>query len=262
MGIHVVAWCALRCFLFVQEERMFFSGKAVARRAQSSKKAKAKQEKHWTKRVTENDRLTKQYDRTIVDQQSEERTRREMWEEEHRQLEIEERNVRAEEDDLIRFQVQMRDHWLGLLKDCPEADRIKKLSWVRGVAQGMYSYFHLVKDAVVGKEYVVKYLLCPSTSIEQRLLTEALIYSKVVSRSKNLVQLNDAFTHGIFPHGGAVRAGAFLFIVMEYCRGNTLFQKLQLGHTPTSHEIWRWLLQSASALAALHAKKVSHDNVR
>ena len=73
------------------------------------------------------------------------------------------------EENQLKLQEHLRAVYLQLMSDCKGLDRMKRMSWQRGVAVGTHSTFHVVRDATAGQRFVLKTMFVPNDVIMRRL---------------------------------------------------------------------------------------------
>ena len=147
------------------------------------------------------------------------------------------------------------------MADCKGLERLKRVSWQRGLAVGTHSTFHIVKDSSAGKRYVVKTMFCPSEVIRRRLESQVEALMKLRT-CPYLMPIQDYATHAMFPGLGNVRKGSQMFVFIEHMRGWTLRYRLAQRLHPNPHQIYLWLKMICTALVKLHKRNIVHDNVR
>lgn len=76
---------------------------------------------------------------------------------------------RVKEANQLKLQEHLRGVYLQLMSDCKGLQRLKRVSWQRGVAVGTHSTFHIVRDATAGSRFVLKTMFVPSDVILRRL---------------------------------------------------------------------------------------------
>mmetsp|Transcript_14056 Transcript_14056/g.24692 ORF Transcript_14056/g.24692 Transcript_14056/m.24692 type:complete len:468 (+) Transcript_14056:2-1405(+) len=145
---------------------------------------------------------------------------------------------------------------------CPELrlDSKEKKEQMRGykdvcvIGRGSYGTAHLVYDPV-GELRVMKKIDVRSLGKHQQ--TEALNEVKVLSSLKHpyVVRYHESFVDN-----------GVLSIVMDYCEGGDLHKKIgrqrQSRQQFPEHQIVRWFTQVALALKHLHAKQVTHRDLK
>ncbi len=123
---------------------------------------------------------------------------------------------------------------------------------VREVGRGGMGRVYLASDSRLGRTVALKALppaLVGSASQRERLRREA----------RAAAQLSDP---GICTVYALEEVGGALYIVSEYVDGHTLREEIESGRQPSADDVRRTALDIAQALAAAHARGITHRDLK
>jgi serine/threonine protein kinase len=119
-------------------------------------------------------------------------------------------------------------------------------------------------------------------TVEPRVLRAVEELQELSKENQSLVRIEEVFKHGSYPaKRGGLRLGCAvvllfvvclpltacrctrctLFVLMEYCSGGSLYDRIHLGKKLTPKEMYALSLQAAIAVSWLHRGGRSHDNI-
>lgn len=197
---------------FAKLERIWSSGKEAYRRANMEPKRREKHMKKWRKQVYKEYKRRDKVLKRINGEIAAEKTRNAMWGEEQAQRRSENEDIMQEEADQQTLQRDLRQVYLQLMSDCKGLERLKQVSWQRGVARGTHSTFHVVRDSTRNERFVLKTMFCPNDSIERRVLVQANAINNL--RCPFLLTIDDAFAHPMYPGLGDRKKGYVVVVVV------------------------------------------------
>ncbi|EHH16303.1 hypothetical protein EGK_11567, partial [Macaca mulatta] len=126
--------------------------------------------------------------------------------------------------------------------------------YLRVVGKGSYGEVTLVKHRRDGKQYVIKKLNLRNASSRERRAAEQ--EAQLLSQLKhpNIVTYKESWEGG----------DGLLYIVMGFCEGGDLYQKLkeQKGQLLPENQVVEWFVQIAMALQYLHEKHILHRDLK
>lgn len=124
-----------------------------------------------------------------------------------------------------------------------------KYKVTRRLGGGFGEVFQAADTALAGRSVAIKVLTNP----------DATDFDDLIHEMQQLVQLNHpgvvTFYHH-FTHGGR------LFLVMEFCGGGTLADRLSGGAVCAERDVFAWGLALCGILAAVHAKGIVHHDIK
>ncbi|XP_023368752.1 serine/threonine-protein kinase Nek4 isoform X2 [Otolemur garnettii] len=126
--------------------------------------------------------------------------------------------------------------------------------YLRVVGRGSYGEVTLVKHRRDGRQYVIKKLNLRKASSRERRAAEQ--EAQLLSQLKhpNIVTYKESWEGG----------DGLLYIVMGFCEGGDLYQKLkeQKGQLLPESQVVEWFVQIAMALQYLHEKHILHRDLK
>ncbi len=131
-------------------------------------------------------------------------------------------------------------------------EKVGAYTIVREIGRGGMGRVYLASDSRLGRTVALKALppaLVGSASQRERLRREA----------RAAAQLADP---GICPVYALEEVGGALYIASEYVDGHTLREEIQSGRQPSADEVRRTAIDIAQALAAAHARGITHRDLK
>ncbi|XP_063113307.1 serine/threonine-protein kinase Nek4 isoform X4 [Cavia porcellus] len=126
--------------------------------------------------------------------------------------------------------------------------------YVRVVGRGSYGEVTLVKHRRDGRQYVIKKLNLRNATSRERQAAEQ--EAQLLSQLKhpNIVTYKESWEGG----------DGLLYIVMGFCEGGDLYQKLKerKGQLLPERQVVEWFVQIAMALQYLHEKHILHRDLK
>ncbi|XP_032314217.1 serine/threonine-protein kinase Nek4 isoform X1 [Camelus ferus] len=126
--------------------------------------------------------------------------------------------------------------------------------YLRVVGRGSYGEVTLVRHRQDGRQYVIKKLNLRNASSRERRAAEQ--EAQLLSQLKhpNIVTYKESWEGG----------DGLLYIVMGFCEGGDLYQKLkeQKGRLLPESQVVEWFVQIAMALQYLHEKHILHRDLK
>ncbi|XP_072316687.1 serine/threonine-protein kinase Nek3 [Eucyclogobius newberryi] len=128
---------------------------------------------------------------------------------------------------------------------------MEKYTPVKTIGQGSFGRALLVQCKNTEHKYVLKEIQFPQNSRLENTRREAVLLSKM--RHANIVAFSESF-----------QDGNVLCIIMEYCSGGDLLQRIQQQQKgPFSvHDILKWFAQMCAGAKHIHDKRVLHRDLK
>lgn len=123
---------------------------------------------------------------------------------------------------------------------------------VSKISDGKFGDIYKVRNHASGKLFVLKCLR-----------KSQLIKNKMQGQAKQEIENHYIFRHpNIVPMYGFFQDSERLYIVMEYCPGGTLFEKLHQVGRFSEKQAAKYIFQVATALKHIHSRNVIHRDVK
>ncbi|XP_018415537.1 PREDICTED: serine/threonine-protein kinase Nek1 [Nanorana parkeri] len=130
---------------------------------------------------------------------------------------------------------------------------MNKYTRISKIGEGSFGKAILVKSKEDGKQYVIKEISISKMSNKEREESRREVAVLANMKHPNIVQYRESFEES-----------GCLYIVMDYCEGGDLFQRIntQKGVLFSEDQILDWFVQLCLALKHVHDRKILHRDIK